>query len=146
MKKMTYSDLYIEDDMHTGEHIFYIDMNKTLPFNGVIVDYNKGVLVWEFEVQDGFKTGIERVYYPTGELRELNETDHNTTNGIAKEFYKNGQLKSQSIVIRNVHIVSLIYDETGNIVETWEISEEDPDYTVVRDKIPEYKSRYKLKQ
>lgn len=38
------------------------------------------------------------------------------------------------------------YDETGNIVETWEISEEDPDYTVVRDKIPEYKSRYKLKQ
>jgi antitoxin component YwqK of YwqJK toxin-antitoxin module len=144
MKKMKYSDLYVADDLQTGEHIFYIDKNKTVPFNGVIVDYNKGVLVWEFEVQDGFKTGIERVYYPTGELQELNETDHNTTNGRAKEFYRNGQLKSYSIVIRNVQIISVIYDETGDIVETWEIGEGDPSYSVVRDRIPEYRSRYKL--
>jgi len=146
MRKMKYHDLFVKDDIHTDEHIFYIDENNTVLFNGVIVDYNNGVLVWEFEVQDGFRTGIERVYYPTGELQELNETDHNTTNGIAKEFYKNGQLRSQSIVARNVHIITITYDETGEIVETWEISEEDLSYNVVRDKIPEYRSRYKLEQ
>lgn len=146
MKKMNYSDLFVKDDIHTGEHTFYIDQNKTVPFNGVIVDYNNGVLVWEFEVQDGFRTGIERIYYPTGELQELNETDHNTINGVAKEFYKNGRLKSQSIVIRNVHIITITYDETGDILEKWEISEEDPSYNVVRDRIPEYRSRYKLDQ
>lgn len=146
MKKMNYYDIFVKDDIHTGEHIFYIDQNNTVPFNGIIVDYNNGVLVWEFEVQDGFRTGIERIYYATGELQELNETDHNTTNGIAKEFYKNGRLRSQSIVARNVHILIITYDESGDIVETWEISEEDPSYNVVRDKIPEYRSRYKLEE
>lgn len=144
MEKMNYSDLFVEDDIHTGEHIFYSDKNKTVPFNGTVVDYNKGVLVWEFEVHDGFKTGIERVYYPTGELQEINETDHNTTNGIAKEFYRKGQLRSQSIVIRNVHINTIFYDETGDIAEIWEISGEDPGYYVVRDRLAEYRSRYKL--
>lgn len=146
MKKMNYSDLFVEDDIHTGEPIFYSDESKTVPFNGTIVDYNKGVLVWEFEVQDGFRTGIEKVYDSTGEIQEINETDHNTINGIAKEFYRNGQLKSQSIVIRNVPIDTIFYDETGSIMEIWEIGEEDPSYYVVRDRIAEYRNRYKLEQ
>ncbi|MEK3788635.1 hypothetical protein [Paenibacillus sp. FSL K6-1230] len=144
MKKVNFSDLFTEDDIHTGEYIFFHDENKTVPFNGTVVDYHNGVLVWEFEVEDGFKTGIERVYYPTGELQEFNETDHNTINGIAKEFYKNGQLRSQSVVIRNVYISTVNYNEAGDIAETWEISEENTGYNVVRDRIPEYRSRYKL--
>nr|WP_106780323.1 hypothetical protein [Lysinibacillus timonensis] len=77
-------------------------------------------------------------------MQELNQTDHNTTDGLAKEFYKSGQLKSQSIVIRNVHIFSVMYDEAGNIIRTWEVSEKDSGYIVVSEKVPEYKRRYKL--
>lgn len=137
-------DLFVEDDINTGEHIYFFDKDKKNPFNGLVVDYFNGTLSWEFEVKNGFRTGIEKVYYPTGELAELNQTDHNTTNGIAKEYHKNGNLKSQSIVIRNVHINIISYDETGNILDVWEISENDPSYNVVCDKIPEYRNLYKL--
>lgn len=141
MTQMNYRALFLKDDIQTGEHIFYINEHTTIPFSGTIVDYNKGILIWEFEVKNGFKTGIEKVYYPTGELEEMNETAHNTIDGVAKEFYKNGQLKSQSIVIRNVFINTIQYKETGEIAEIWEISEENAGYTIVRDRIAEYKSK-----
>ena len=94
-------DLFSETDRWTGENIFYEDAQLKKEYNGVVVDYFKGVLSWEFEVKDGYKTGIEKIYYDTGELMEENETDHNTVNGIAKEYYKSGKLKSASIVLRN---------------------------------------------
>ena len=139
-----YDDLFVEDDISTGEHILFIDKDKKYPFNGLVVDYFNDKLSWEFEVKNGFKTGIEKVYYPTGELAELNQTDHNTINGIAKEYHRNGKLKSQSIVIRNVHINVISYDDIGGILEEWEISETDPSYNIVCDKILEYRRNFKL--
>jgi len=41
-------------------------------------------------------------YDETGELLTENETDHNTVKGLAKEYYKNGNIKYKSIVISNV--------------------------------------------
>jgi len=33
---------------------------------------------------------------------EENETDHNTVKGLAKEYYKNGNIKSIGIAICNI--------------------------------------------
>ncbi|WPC43910.1 hypothetical protein [Clostridium sp. JS66] len=112
MNKVILNDLFTKTDINTGENIYYTDSSLEKPYSGIVVDYFKGVLNWKFEVQDGFMTGIGRVYYEdTGELMEESETDHNTVNGVAKEFFKNGNIKSISILIRNQPIDTIYYDE-----------------------------------
>ncbi|HEX9061673.1 MAG TPA: hypothetical protein VF941_15940 [Clostridia bacterium] len=144
MKKVTYDELFTDTDVNTGEDIFYTDSGLEEPYTGIVVDYFKGLLSWEFEVQDGFRTGIERKYYDTGELMEENETNHNTIDGVAKEFYKNGNIKSISIVIRNVFIDTIFYDESGNMIGKTSINESDISYSLVEKKIDEYRERYKI--
>lgn len=61
MKKMNYKDLYTDTDVNTGENIFYFDKSLKKPYNGLVVDYFKGTLSWEFEVQNGFRTGINLI-------------------------------------------------------------------------------------
>ncbi len=140
---MNINDLYTDTDVYTGENIFYLDSDLEKPYNGVVVDYFKGVLSWEFEVKDGFRTGIERKYYDTGELMEENMMDHNTIDGIAKEFYKNGNIKSISIVIRNVFIDTVCYDESGNMIGKTSMDESDISYSLIKNKIDEYRKKYK---
>lgn len=144
MNKVTLYDLFTETDLNTGEDIFYMDSSLEKPYSGIVVDYFKGVLNWEFEVQDGFRTGIERKYYDTGELMEENDTDHNTIDGVAKEFYKNGNIKSISIVIRNVFIDSISYDESGNKINETFMNESNHSYFLLERKIDEYRKKYKI--
>ena len=47
---MNYDDLYTDTDINTGEDIFYIDSELKIPFNGVVVDFFKGVLSCDFDV------------------------------------------------------------------------------------------------
>jgi len=144
MKKVLADELYTLMDYATGEDIFYVDNIKTIPFNGIALDYFKGVLSWEFEVKDGYRTGIERTYYDeTGELKEENETDHNTVNGLAKEYYKNGNIKCKSIVIHNAFIDSIRYDEEGNIITKKIMSENENICHIDKNEINEYREKYK---
>ena len=144
MKIMHYDELYTDTDVNTGEDIFFSDTSLEQPYTGNVVDYYKGMLSWEFEALDGFRTGIERKYYDTGELMEENETEHNTINGLAKEFYKNGNLKSISIVIRNIFIDSIFYDEEGNTVNIKHMNDSDMSYFLVKDKVTFYREKYKI--
>jgi antitoxin component YwqK of YwqJK toxin-antitoxin module len=142
--KVKFDDLFTDTDIHTGEDMFFVDSDLKIPYNGVVVDYFKGALSWEFDVQDGYRTGIEKKYYNTGELMEQNNTDHNTINGIAKEFYRNGQVKSVGIAIRNVYIDAIFYDEAGNVVEKTTVNENNKYYSLVAGEIDEYRSKYKI--
>ncbi|HEX9063433.1 MAG TPA: hypothetical protein VF941_24945 [Clostridia bacterium] len=144
MRKVIYDELFTDTDVNIGENIFYLDSSLKEPYTGIVVDYFKGILSWEFEVKDGFRTGIERTYYDTSELMEENMTDHNTVDGIAKEFYKNGNIKSISIVIRNVFIDIIFYDESGKMVSKTSIKEDDVSYSIVKNKIDEYREKYKI--
>lgn len=143
MQTIKYDDLYTDTDTDTGEDIFYLDEALLSPFTGKVVDYFHNVLSWEFEVQDGFRTGIERKYYDdTGELMEENETNHNTLDGLVKEFYKCGNLKSQAMVIRNIFIYTIFYDEKQGVHKTETISESDIHYQLVKEHIKSYEERY----
>jgi len=144
MQKINYDELYTESDINTGENIFYLDKELKVPYNGVVLDYFNGLLSWEFEVKEGFRTGMEKTYYDSGELMEENETDHNTINGLAKEFYKNGKLKTIAIVIRNVPIDTITYDELGNILKKVSINKNNSSYFLVASKITEYRKKYNI--
>ena len=60
MEKINYNDLYTDTDINTGEDIFYIDSELKTPFTGVVVDFFKGILSWEFDVRNGYRNGKER--------------------------------------------------------------------------------------
>lgn len=144
MKKIDSNELFTKTDMNTGENIFYEDSELKIPFNGIAVDYFKGKLNWEFEVKNGFITGTEKVYYETGELKEENEMDHNTINGISREFYKNGNLRYVSIVIRNIPIQTICFNENGDVIDEISINENDSTYFAVKKDIDKYLSKYNL--
>lgn len=144
MKRKLFEELYTKPDVATGENTFYEDKLLSTPFNGVVVDFFKGILSWEFEVQDGFKTGIEKTYYETGELEIENETDHNTVHGLAIEYYKSGKVKSKSIVIRNLFVDTIAYNEDGTVFSTKKMTEDSPDYPLVKEIIEEYRTKYKI--
>lgn len=144
MEKVSYDELFTDTDINTGEDIFYIDSELKNPYTGMVSDYFKGQLSWEFEVQEGYRTGIERKYYDTGQLMEENETNHNAVDGIAKEFYRNGNLKSISLVIRNVFIDTIFYDESGIMLRKTSLSEDDSSYCIIKDRIGEYREKYNL--
>ena len=147
MKKLTFKDLFIADDIQTGEDIYYEDESLTIPYTGVIVDYFKGKLSWECEIKNGFKEGIEKVYYDdTGELAAVNEVSKNTLNGISTEYYKSGKIMHKSIVLGNAHIDTISYDEEGNIIERVSISKDNPPPGIYLDweKIEEFRKKYVL--
>ena len=147
MKRMSFKDLYISDDSLVGGDIYYFDEALTMPFTGVVVDYYKGKLSWECEIKDGFRHGKERIYYDgTGELQEENDVENNTICGIQKEFYKSGKIKSKSIVLHNMHIDIISYDEDGSITKRYSINKENPPigYHLDWDKIAEFRKRYSL--
>lgn len=144
MDKINYDDLYTDTDMNTGEDIFYIDSESKTPFIGVVVDFFKGLLSWEFDVRGGYKNGKERKFYDSGELMEENDVKNNTIDGLAKEFYRNGKLKSISIVIRNTFIDTIYYDETGKYLDKNTINESDRSYFLIANKIDAYRNKYRL--
>lgn len=115
--RMNYDDLFICNDSHYPDEImYYLDKELTRPYNGTVEDYFKDVLNWEFEVKYGYRNGMEKVYYEiTGELAEENEIKYNCRDGLQKEFFKNGNLLSVGIDIRNIPIYYAIFDEDGNI-------------------------------
>lgn len=151
MKRTNYDDLFTKEDFYTsydGGRIFFEDKNLEIPYNGVVIDYFKDVLNWEFEVKNGFIEGIEKVYYEeTGELMEQNEIKRNYKDGLVKEFYKSGNLKSICIVIKNIFIYEVSYDEFGNITDKkYSLSQDQlnsPIYDDIRDKIDIYMEKYK---
>ena len=48
----------------------------------------------------------------------------NTICGISKEYDENGKITSESIVIRNVYVKSISYNEHGEIIERYDMPSE----------------------
>ena len=144
MEKINYNDLYTDTDINTGEDIFYIDSELKTPFTGVVVDFFKGILSWEFDVRNGYRNGKERKFYDSGELMEENDVKNNTIDGLAKEFYKNGKIKSISIVIRNTFVDTIYYNEAGNCICKDSIDKNDIGHFLIANKINEYRNKYRL--
>ena len=73
MEKRDSKTLFVEDDYSTGMWIYYEDKDRQKLFNGIIYDlYPDGVLEWEAEVVNGKIHGIEKDFYLSGELEQIN--------------------------------------------------------------------------
>ncbi len=118
MEKRDFKDLFTKNDPATGTLIYYEDEELQNPFNGMFYDFSpEGLVEWEAEVKNGKIHGIEKHYYPSGKLEQINQMKDNTMCGISKEYDESGRITSESIVIRNLYVKSISYNEHGEIVE-----------------------------
>lgn len=144
MTEARINELFTTTDINTGEDIYYVDKELRQPFNGHVVDCSKGIISWEFDVKDGYRTGKEKMYYDTGELMVENDMDHNTVNGVSKEFFKDGKIKSIGVAIRNVFIDLIVYNELGDVVDKKSIDKNSMHYSLVEDEIQDYRDKYMI--
>ena len=118
MEKIDRNTLFVEDDYTTGASNYYEDEELQKPFNGMFYDLSPdGLVEWEAEVIDGKINGIEKYYYPSGKLEQINQMKDNTMCGISKEYDESGKITSESIVIRNLYVKSISYNDNGEIIE-----------------------------
>lgn len=114
MKKYI-EELYTKGDSLTGESLYYLDSNFSQPYNGWAIEMFKGEINWEFEIKNGKQNGIEKVY-ENGHLIQVDEYKDNLQYGVSKEYDKNGNLTSVSVVWNNDHIKT-IYLKNNQIDE-----------------------------
>ncbi|MBB1150797.1 hypothetical protein H4K35_11850 [Myroides sp. NP-2] len=91
--------LYTEDDLN-GYPIYYLDLELTKLFTGIIYSKFKGKIENEAEYIEGLKNGLEYIYNEDEEVIQINECRGNVIFGVVKEYEKES-LKSVSIVYNN---------------------------------------------
>lgn len=134
MRKVNFNELFTDYDTRSGADVFYIDQELQQPFTGIVEEYFNGKLQCEYDVENGSKNGKEKEFYDTGALMLERDIKNNLVDGVAKEFYENGRLKSISIVIRNVFIDTIFFDETGRFLRKKTIDKSHPSYFLVSKK------------
>lgn len=141
---MNMMDLWFGHDAN-NEATYFWDKELKRPYTGHVEDYFHGVLNNEFDVKNGYKNGIEKVYYDyTGELEAIQEVKDNLVDGLSIEYYKSGKIQSIEITIDNLGIDSYVYDEDGNVVEKKKAEEDNIHYLCVRKRILQYREKYDL--
>jgi len=121
---MNYEELY-EDGEINGDTVFYLDEECTEKYTGHIEYYFNNILIWECDIKEGVRSGVEKHYYEeTGELEQINQIENNVGKGISIEYYKNGKIRSISLLVNNLNIDSYEYNEEGQLESKYVYSDE----------------------
>jgi antitoxin component YwqK of YwqJK toxin-antitoxin module len=119
MKRMRLEDLGYPGDGR------YYDGDK--PFTGVgyYLSDAGGWLEAEEEYRDGVKWGRKRVWFRPGALQEDAECACGAYHGRVRQWYENGRLAADSKYEYGVRIEGKGWDEAGNLIEEYQIPEEE---------------------
>lgn len=86
-------------------------------FTGQIKDTLNGKAV-EYEVVNGKKNGLFKIYYSNGQLQMVGEVKDNSNNGKWTYYYQDGQVESEGKFVNDLPEGRWIwYYENGNIKE-----------------------------
>jgi antitoxin component YwqK of YwqJK toxin-antitoxin module len=66
------------------------------PLNGIVEEVVNGILIGEAEFTDGHRGGIQRDYYPNGQIKEEFTIRFNKVEGVFTEWDENGKITSQT--------------------------------------------------
>jgi antitoxin component YwqK of YwqJK toxin-antitoxin module len=103
------------------------------PFSGKAVEHSPdGVLIGANEYVDGMLDGVSRVWYPSG--RQLKEEEHfrrNSRHGPSREWFEDGRPKRDTLFEHSIRVSEKKWDESGNLVRNFVLSEEAPLFKVL---------------
>ncbi|HEX8325914.1 MAG TPA: hypothetical protein VF629_00120 [Hymenobacter sp.] len=111
-----------------------IDQNVTVlyqngqPYSGTVYEMSQGRTDVEYEVFNGVKHGIETEFYPDGKIQSVSQYIGNLLDGPLINYYESGAVEEKAIFEKGVCVRSTSYDENGQVVEEYTISEESPEY------------------
>lgn len=119
------SSLKVEwDDLESFEH--ELEVYKGVLFTGSAVEYyDNGDLLSETEIINGRWSGWSREWYPNGQLKVEEHYIHEVLDGMHREWFQNGQLRLEKKVVEAIVVESKEWDEQGNLIKTFTISEID---------------------
>ena len=83
----------------------------------------------EISCVDGAQEGPSRDWYPSGQLKGETIYKGNVRDGHNREFREDGSMWLEEIYEHGVLVRSARFDENGNVIESFEISEDSPSFS-----------------
>jgi len=87
--KVSYDDVEEKGTDSGGDIIYYY---RGQPFTGIIEEFANGVLIGEAEFTDGHRGGIQREYYPSGQIEEEFTIRFNKMEGTFTRWDEDGNI------------------------------------------------------
>jgi antitoxin component YwqK of YwqJK toxin-antitoxin module len=139
--KVNYDDLDIEIQGNGSE----IYLFRGEPYTGLAVEKDEqGNLISETEFKVGLENGPTRIWSSKGQLLDQTHYRFNRKHGESKEWYENGQLKKEAFYELDVLISSKAYDQSGNLVEVYDVKKDSPKTWINLQEWKQIRSKYKL--
>jgi antitoxin component YwqK of YwqJK toxin-antitoxin module len=103
------------DDLDWDEHQRAVTDDG--PITGEVVEYDEaGHLLALIHYKDGFKSGLEKSYYPDGSIEFEGEWDWGHGVGVHRRWYPTGQLKAERIYNERGLLAVHRYAEDGTLL------------------------------
>lgn len=118
-----------EDELEYTDELIYTWQGK--PFTGIGYEHLRTGERIEVSYLDGRQTGIAREWYPDGTLKSEEHYVNGSKHGICQEWFKNGQLKTEAFYEFSIRVKEKIWNEKGELVQEFEISENDNRYSTL---------------
>jgi antitoxin component YwqK of YwqJK toxin-antitoxin module len=107
----------------------YLFMYKGTPFTGVGREYTSDqVLVCEMTFSQGIREGPEKIWYPSGVIKEERSYRSSTLQGICRKWDPTGRLRHEDVYELGICLESKEWDEGGDLVSHFQIQPGDPQY------------------
>lgn len=125
------SPLRVPDELlDYNEELFYTYNGES--FTGIGYADVPGHGLSEISYVDGAQDGPARDWYPSGQLKYEANYKKNTRHGNTREFREDGSLFSETVYDHGVLVQSVTYDSQGKVVDHYEVSEGDPNFSQLR--------------
>lgn len=119
----------MENLEYTDEGIYTY---QGIPFCGFGIEYyENGQLQSEISYRDGIENGITREWFSNGQLECENQIVNGGKHGRCQEWFESGRLKNDSLYEFGILTKKKQWDETGKLVQEFEISEHDNLYSTL---------------
>jgi antitoxin component YwqK of YwqJK toxin-antitoxin module len=116
------------------------------PFTGIAYELNNvGKLINETSYVDGTEDGIEKLWYPNGQIESVSEAKWNRPHGKFQHWHENGKIKYEGICELGYVMKKKEWDKNGNLINEYNIENDPDEYkNLLRER--EIFKRYQLRQ
>ena len=126
---MTLSRYTTEQLDYPGDGLHYLHGK---PFTGILeFRWEDGGLEAEEEYKDGLLSGRRRAWHTSGQLQEEAECAWGVYHGRRSEWHEGGQVAAEELYEFGIKTRGTRWDEAGQIVEEFVLSETDPSYRIL---------------
>jgi antitoxin component YwqK of YwqJK toxin-antitoxin module len=96
---------------------WYYTLNN-IPYTGCAYQiYPTNIMAAESNFLNGYKEGIQKVWYQNGQLKTEHGMKNNIYHGLAKSWYENGVLRFEAEYDMGKEIWSKSYNEQGELIK-----------------------------